>query len=112
MRAIAKQASAIADNAMQSRAIVQEALAASCQAQAAAMDAVDVAAADELQCVAELNAIGKNTAAATKNQLVNSTQTLTKLTAWDLDCAIKTLNSLCKRIACANAMEDRGSIRT
>jgi hypothetical protein len=110
--AIAEQARAIADNAMWSREIAQEALAASHRAQAAAIDAIDIAAANKLQCVAELNAIDKNLAAATKNQFANGAQTLTELAAWDIDCAIKTLNSLRERIACANAMEDRGSIGT
>ncbi len=92
--------------------IAQEALAASCRTRAAAINAVDIAATDESQCVAELNTIDKNTAVATKNQLANGAQTLTKLAAWDLDCAIKTLNSLRKCIARANATEDGGSIGT
>jgi hypothetical protein len=91
---------------------LQEAFAATCQAQAAAIDAVDIATANKLQCVAELNAINKNTAAATKNQLVNNAQTLTKSAAWDLHCAIKTLYSLLKCIAHANATEDGSSIGT
>jgi hypothetical protein len=110
--AIAEQAHTIAENTTRSQAIAQEALAASCQAQAAAINAVNIAAANKLQSVAELNAINKNTALATKNQLANGAQTLTELVAWDLDCTIKTLNSLRKHIAHVNAMEDRGSVGT
>jgi hypothetical protein len=61
---------------MQGQVTAQEALAAACCAQAAAIDAINIAITNESQCVAELNAINMDTKATTKSQLANSAQAL------------------------------------
>ncbi len=112
MQAIAEQARIVSDKAMQGQVTAQEALAVACHAQATAIDAIDIAITDELQCVAELNAINMDTKATTKSQLANGAQALTKTAACNHEGAVNVLNSLHECMASTNATEDGGSVRT
>ena len=60
----------------QRRAVSHKTLTAACRVRAAAINAVDIATADEAQCVAELNALDMDTMATVKNQLAVGAQTL------------------------------------
>jgi hypothetical protein len=97
---------------MRHRTISHETLAAACRVCAAAIDNVDVAAADEAQCVAELNATDMDTAAAAKNQLALGAQALFESATRTHEGAVHALNALRERTANANAPDDEGSIRT
>jgi hypothetical protein len=109
---IAEQAHTIAEEATRCRATMQESLVATCQAQAAAINMVDVATADKAVLEAELNADDVNKAAMTKSHLAHGAYVLTKTAACNYKAAVTTLNFLCKCLASSNAMEDGGSVRT
>ena len=69
MRALVDQARVIADEASRARTTAHETLAETRCEYVAAIDNVDVATAEELQCVAELNAADTDRVAAAKRQL-------------------------------------------
>jgi hypothetical protein len=112
MRAIAEQAHTIAKEAMRCQATMQESLATTCRAQAAAINTVNVAIANKAVLMAELNANDVNKAVMTKSHLVHGAYVLTKTAAQNYQTAVTTLISLCECMASSNAMEDEGSIRT
>ena len=112
MRALVSQARAVADEATRDRATRYETLAMARRARAAAIDTVDVAVADEAQCVAELNAADMDTAAATKNQLALGAQALFEAAKRANEDAVRALTALRDRTAAVNAPDDEGSVRT
>ena len=79
MRGLVDQARVVADKASRARTTAHEILAAARRAYVAAIDNVDVATADESQCVAELNAADMDTVAAAKRQLAIGAQTLLRV---------------------------------
>ena len=112
MRALVDQARAVADNATRDRATAHEALATAHHACTAAIDSVDVAAAEEAQCVAELNAADRDSAAAAKNKLALGAQALFEAATRANEEAIHALTALRECTATANAPDDEGSVRT
>ena len=76
MRALVDQARVVADDAACARTAAHETLSLARRARAAAIDPIDVATADESQCIAELNAADTNKVAAAKSQLALGAQAL------------------------------------
>ena len=113
MREIVNQARVIAHEATLIRMAAHETLAAARRKRAAAIDPIDVAAADESQCVAELHAAGMDTAAAAKSQLATGAQALFESATHTHADAVHALNALRERTTNANAPDDaEGSVRT
>jgi len=112
MRALVDQARAFANEATRCRTTAHETLAVARRAHAMAIDTVDVAIADEAQCVAELNAADMDTVATTKNQLALGAQELFESATHGHEGTVHSLNSLCERAANANAPDDESSVRT
>ena len=113
MRALVNQACVIADKETRIRTAMHKTLAAACRAHAVAINPVNVAAANESQCVAELHAADMDMAAAAKSQLAISAQALFKSATRTHADAVHALNALCKRTTNANAPDNaEGSVRT
>jgi hypothetical protein len=112
MRALVSQARGVADEATRDRATLHETLATARRARAAAIDTVNVAVADEAQCVAELNAADMDTAAAAKNQLALGAQALFEAAKRANKGAVRALTALRERAAAVNAPDDEGSVQT
>jgi hypothetical protein len=111
MRALVGQARAVANDATRDRAVAHEALATARRVRAAAIDPVDVATADEAQCVAELNAVDKDTTAAAKNQLALSAQGLFETATRAHESAVRALTALRERTTHANTPDGEDSVR-
>jgi len=112
MRELVNQARVIANKAMRIRMAAHETLAAARREHAAAIDPINVAAADESQCVAELHAADMDTAAAAKSQLATGVQALFKSATRTHADAVHALNALHERTANANVPDDaEGSVR-
>jgi len=77
---------------------------------AAAIDPVDVATADEAQCVAELDAVNKDTAAAAKNLLALGAQGLFETATRAHESAVHALTALRERTPPANTPDGEDSV--
>jgi hypothetical protein len=111
MHALVSQARVVADEATRIRMAAHETLAAARRERAAAINPINVAAAEESQCVAELHTANMDTAAAAKSQLATGAQALFDSATRTHTNAVHTLNALRKRTTNANASNE-GSVRT
>jgi hypothetical protein len=112
MRKLADQASTAAAEATRSRASSHETLAAARRARATAIDDVDIATANEAQCIAELNAADMDASAATKNQLALGVKALLSSATCAHNDAVNALKSLRERMANENTpAADKNPIR-
>ena len=111
MRALVNQARAIADDATRDRTDAHEALATARRMHSAAIDPVDIATAEEAQCVAELDAADKDTVAAGKSQLALGAQRLFETATRAHESAVHALTALRERTAPANAPDNEDSVR-
>jgi hypothetical protein len=113
MRALVDQARVVANEATRAHTAAHETLAAARCAYAAAINNVNIAAADESQCIAELNAADMDTAAAAKSQLALGAQALFESVTRAFADSVHALNALRKRTTNANAPDDaKVSVRT
>ena len=103
MRALLNQARTVADEATRCRTTAHETLATARRARAAAIDDIDIAAADESQCVAELNAADMDAAAVAKNKLAAGAQALYESATRAHVDATRALNTLRENTTNANA---------
>ena len=111
MCALVNQARVVSDKATRICMAAHETLAAARHKRAVAIDPIDVAAANESQCVAELHAADMDTAAATKSQLATGAQALFESATRAHADAVHALNALRERTTNANA-PDESSVRT
>jgi hypothetical protein len=105
VRELADQARVVADEATRARAKAHETLAVAKRACGVAIDSVDVATADEAQCVAELNAADKDKIANAKSQLALGVQALLESATSTHTNAVHALNNLCERATNGNGEE-------
>jgi hypothetical protein len=113
MRALVDQARVVADKATHAHTAAHETLAAARCAYAAAINNVNIAATDESQCIAELNAANMDTAAAAKSQLALGAQALFESVTRAYANAVHALSALRKRTTNANDPDNaKGSVRT
>ncbi len=106
VRELADQARVVADEATRARAKAHEILAVAKRACGVAIDSVDVATADEAQCVAELNAADKDKIANAKSQLALGVQALLESATSTHTNAVHALNSLCERATTGTVKRD------
>jgi hypothetical protein len=97
MRGLVDQARAAAEDASRTRATAHESLAAARKTHREAIDDVDIATADELLCVAELNTADIDKIAAAKRQLTLGAQALFESATSNHADAVNALNALCGR---------------
>ncbi len=109
MRKLADQASTVANEATRNRTTSHETLAATRRVRAAAIDEVDIATANEAQCVAELNAADMDALAATKNQLALGAKSLLSSATHTHEDAVNALKSLREHMANVNTPATDGN---
>jgi hypothetical protein len=113
MRALVNQARVVSGEATRAHTAVHKTLAAAHCTYAAAINNVNIATADESQCIAELNAANMDTAAAAKSQLVLGAQALFESVTCAYANAVHALSALRKRTTNANDPDNaKGSVRT